>query len=269
MRTSPPRERPAGRPLAAITDASSGIGFELARCCANHGFDLLIASDDSAIQQAAQSLRATGVRVQAVEADLATREGVDVFCATAGGRPIEALLANARPALDHDYFSQTFDDIRRVVDTDVTGTAYLICKVGAQMRARNRGRILIAGVTPDRPSGGSDVKAFLQPFSSALRNELEGCGVSVTCLLPEPSETVFLGISAIDAKAARRKKNDPALVARIGFEAMMKGCGDIVMSLKSKPQTAIASIGSGSVLARRHRRVAEPAERRRELVGST
>jgi short-subunit dehydrogenase len=270
MSTSPPRERPDNRPLAAITEACSGIGFELARCCANQGFDLLIASDDSAIQHAAQSLRATGVRVQAVEADLGTCEGVDVFCATAGGRPIEALLARARPGLGHACFDQDFDDLRHVVDTDLTGTAYLICKVAAEMRARNRGRILIAGVIPEGFSASSgDSKAFLRPFSSALRTELGGCGVTVTRLLPEPGATEFLERAEMrEPKAARRKKLDPAVVARIGFEAMMKGCGDVVMSLKSKPQTAVATIGSASVLARRHRRQIEPAESR-ELVGST
>lgn len=83
------------RPFAVVTGASTGIGYELARCCAEHGFELLIVADENAIHEAASSLKNGSVSVQALEADLATIEGVDLLCAKIGNRPVDALLANA------------------------------------------------------------------------------------------------------------------------------------------------------------------------------
>src|SRR5689334_20677961 len=91
------------RPLAVVTGASTGIGYELARCCAENGFDLLIAADESEIYTAAEQLKADGSSVAAVEADLATRDGVDQLYAAARGRPIAALLANAGRGLGHAF----------------------------------------------------------------------------------------------------------------------------------------------------------------------
>ncbi len=153
------------RPLAIVTGASSGIGRELARCCAQNGFDLLIAADEPAIDDAAAELRGLGAAVEAVQADLAAANGVDRLHAAIRGRAVEALLANAGRGLGKGFLDQDFAEVRRVVDTNITGTIYLIQKVGRDMRARGRGRILITGsiagfipapirrsTTPPRPS---------------------------------------------------------------------------------------------------------------------
>ncbi len=268
MKANTTREDPGRPPLAAVTGASTGIGFELAQCCADQGFDLLIAADEPAIEDAAQILRRTGVRVQAVEADLATREGVDVFYAAAAGRPIEALLANAGRGLGRAFLDQDFDDIRLVIDTNVTGTVYLVRKVGAEMRARGQGRILItgsiAGVIPGSFSAVyNGTKAFLDSFSFALRNELRDSGVTVTCLMPGPTDTEFFErADMLDTKVARQKKDDAAVVAQIGFDAMMKGEGDVVTGLKNKLQVAVAGVTPAGVLAERHRKMAKPGSAR-------
>ena len=133
---------PASRPFAIVTGASTGIGLELARRCANKGYDLLIAADEPEIEQAAASLRAGGAEVQSFQVDLATTEGVDKLYAAAKGRPVDALLANAGRGLGHAFLDQDFGKARRVVDTNITGTIYLIHKVGNDMRRRNSGRIL-------------------------------------------------------------------------------------------------------------------------------
>ena len=99
------------RPLAIVTGASAGIGYELAKECARNGFDLLVAADQPKIHEAAQEFRTLGAQVEAVEADLATLEGVDKLYAAAKGRAVGALLANAGHGLGHGFLDQDFDDM--------------------------------------------------------------------------------------------------------------------------------------------------------------
>lgn len=253
-----------GRQFAIVTGASTGIGYELAKLCASNGFDLLIAADESPIQDAAEDLRQLGVEVDYIETDLATTDGVDKLCAAINGRPVDALLANAGHGLGHAFFDQNFEDARHVVDTNVTGTIYLIQKVGRQMRSRGRGRILITGsIAGFIPGSFSAVyngtKAFLNSFSFALRNELKDSGVTVSCLMPGATDTEFFDrADMMDTKVGQQEKDDPADVARAGFDAMIKGEGDVVSGWKNKLQTAMADVTPPSVLAEQHRKMAEP-----------
>ena len=115
---------PLARPLAVVTGASSGIGLELAKLCAAHGFDLVIAADRP-LAESSQALRATGVRVDAVEADLATRAGVDRLLGAIGGRDVDALLANAGHGLGRAFLDQPFAQIRSVIDTNTVSYTHL------------------------------------------------------------------------------------------------------------------------------------------------
>src|SRR3954467_11459811 len=107
----------ADRSLAIVTGASTGIGYELAKCCAHHGFDLLVAADEPAIHQAALEFRQLGVTAEAAKADLATLDGVDKLYAAVNGRPVDALLANAGRGLGHGFLDQHFNDVPHVIDT--------------------------------------------------------------------------------------------------------------------------------------------------------
>src|SRR5687768_11866837 len=248
-------------PLAIVTGASAGIGYELAKCCAQQGFDLLVAADQSAIHDAAQDFRALGAMVEAIEADLATLNGVDRLYAAAKGRPVDTLLANAGHGLGHDFLDQPFEEVRHVIDTNITGTLYLIQKVGREMRARGQGRILITGSIAGFMPGTfqavySGTKAFLNSFSFALRNEMQDTGVTVTCLMPGPTETEFFErADMLDTQVGQQEKDDPADVAKIGFEAMMKGEGDVVSGWKNKLQSALANVTPASRLAEQHRKM--------------
>src|ERR1043165_606203 len=131
--------------LAMVTGASSGIGYELAILCAKDGYDLLVVCDSAKIEEAAKQFQNYGVEVTAVQADLATREGVDKFYNAAGGRQVDLLLANAGHGLGGGFLDQDFDDVRHVIDTNVTGTLYLIQHIARNMRQRGQGRILVTG----------------------------------------------------------------------------------------------------------------------------
>jgi short-subunit dehydrogenase len=236
----------------------------LATICAHEGFDLLIAADRPEIQAAAQDLRAAGAEVTVVETDLATTEGVDQLWSAAGGRPVDALLANAGHGLGRAFLDQDFDAIRHVIDTNVTGTVYLVQLVGRAMRNRGQGRILLTGSIAGFMPGTyqavyNGTKAFVDSFSSALRAELKDTGITVTCLMPGATETDFFErADMLDTKVGQSEKDDPADVARVGFDAMMRGDGDVVSGWKNKLQSAIANITPAGVLAEQHRKMAEP-----------
>jgi short-subunit dehydrogenase len=252
------------RPLAIGTGASAGIGYKLAKCCAEQGFDLLIAADQSAINEAVQEFRALGAAVEAIEVDLATLDGVERLYAAAKGRPVEALLANAGHGLGHGFLDQDFNTVRHIIDTNITGILYLIQKVVRDMRARNQGRILITGSVAGFMPGSfqavySGTKAFINSFSFALRNELKDTNITVTCVMPGATETeLFERADMLDTKVGQEEKDDPADVAKGGFEAMMKGEGDVVTGWKNKLQTTMANVTPSDMLAERHRKIAEP-----------
>ena len=256
----------ANRQFAIVTGASTGIGLELAKCCARENFDLLIAADEPEIETAATEMRAMGAAVETVQADLSTIEGVDRLYEASKriGRPVDALLANAGRGLGHAFLDQDFNQARRVIDTNITGTVYLIHKVGNDMRRRNAGRILItgsiAGFTPGSFQAVYNAsKAFLDSFSFAIREELRDTKVTVTCLMPGATETKFFERAGMmDTAIGTSKKDDAAEVAKTGFDAMMRGDGDVVTGLKNKIQSSVAGVLPAGVLARRHRQHAEP-----------
>jgi short-subunit dehydrogenase len=199
-----------------------------------------------------------------VNADLATIAGVDQLYARIAGRPVDALLANAGRGLGKAFLDQDFDDIRYVIDTNVTGTVYLINKVGREMRARGKGRILITGSIAGFMPGSyqavyNGTKAFLDSFSYALREELKDTDVTVTCLMPGATETDFFRrADMLDTKVGVAEKDDPSKVARDGFNAMMAGKGGVVSGWQNKLQAATAHVMPAERLAKKHTEIAAP-----------
>lgn len=252
------------RPFAIVTGASTGIGLELAKRCAREGYDLLIAADEPLIEQAAATLRQGGATVEALNVDLSTTEGVDELYNAVGDRPVDTLLANAGRGLGRAFLDQDFAKAKFVIDTNITGTVYLIHRIGNDMRRRNAGRILITGSIAGFIPGSfqavyNGTKAFLNSFSFALREELKDTKVTVTCLMPGATETEFFRrADMLDTDVGTAEKDDPAKVASDGFDAMMSGEGDVVSGIKNKLQSAAANITPASVLASQHRKMAEP-----------
>src|SRR4051812_33990047 len=252
------------RPFAVVTGASTGIGYELAKLCAQNGYDLLLAADESAVDSAAADFRQLGVNAESINVDLAQMRGVEALYDAIKGRPVDALLANAGRGLGHAFHDQNFDDILRVINTNVTGTVYLLHLVGKDMRARGTGRILITGSVAGFIPGSfqavyNGTKAFLDSFSFAIRNELKDSGITVTCLMPGPTETEFFErADMMDTKVGTEKKDSAADVAKVGFDAMMAGEGDVVSGWKNKIQTTVANVLPAGALAEQHRKQAAP-----------
>ena len=256
---------PTSRPLAVVTGASSGIGRELARLAAEHGHDVVLAADTGPLDDVAAGLRAHGARIDVVRTDLAMRRGTDDLLACIGERPVDLLMANAGHGLGHAFLDQDFDAARHVIDTNITGTLDLIHRIGRGMRQRGAGRILITGSIAGLMPGSfqavyNGTKAFIDSFAFALRNELDGTGVTVTCLMPGPTDTAFFErADMLDTQVGQDDaKSSPADVAQAGFDALMAGKSDVVAGWKNKLQAAMAHVTPDEVLAAQHRRMAEP-----------
>ncbi|MFO0618983.1 MAG: SDR family NAD(P)-dependent oxidoreductase [Polyangiaceae bacterium] len=252
------------RPLAVITGASTGIGYELAKLCGEKGYDLVVVADEPAIESAATTLRATGAMVEDLQADLATVEGVDSLLEVVGERPIAALFANAGRGLGHAFLDQEWPDIRRVIDTNVTGTLYLLHKVGRRMRAADEGKILITGSIAGFMPGTynavcNGTKALLDSFAIALRAELADTKITVTCLMPGATATEFFERAGmLDTAVGASKKQRADEVAKIGFDALLRGQSDVVAGWQNKLQVALAHVVPAKLLAHLHARKAAP-----------
>jgi short-subunit dehydrogenase len=259
--------RGTSRKFAIVTGASSGIGRELAKQCARHGYDLLIAADEP-LADAERELTELGAAVESIETDLATTEGVEQLYAAIADRPVDALLANAGHGLGHAFLDQDFEQIQHVIDTNVTGTLLLIHKVGKDMRARGAGRILITGSIAGLMPGTyqavyNGTKALLDSFAFALRAELKDAGVTVTCLMPGATETEFFErADMLDTNVGSSKKQPPEEVAKVGFEAMEKGKDEVVAGWSNKLRAAISHIVPSTVLAEQHKKMAAPGTAR-------
>ncbi|SFJ05567.1 Short-chain dehydrogenase [Sphingomonas sp. NFR04] len=251
--------------FAIVTGASSGIGLELARLAARDGYDLLVVADTPLVDAAA-ALKGEGVEVQSVETDLSTIEGVDRLLSAAGGRRVDLLCANAGHGLGGGFLDQEVSEWRHVIDTNITGTVYLLQKVLRQMRDAGEGKVLITGSIAGWIPGSFQAvyngsKAFVDNFAAAIRNELkEVKGITITTLLPGPVETEFFERAGMmDTKVGQSEsKSDPADVAKDGWTALMKGTDNIVSGISNKLQVAGAGVLPQSVTAEQHRKIAEP-----------
>ncbi len=258
---------------AIVTGASTGIGRELAIIAARDGYDLLLAADTAGLVEVAEVCRSSGASVDTLKIDLATEDGVEQLYAATQGRAVDALFANAGHGLGRAFLEQEFDEVRHVIDTNITGTIYLIQQVARDMQELGEGRILITGSVAGYMPGTfqavyNGTKAFIDSFSFALRNELKDSGVSVTCLIPGATDTEFFErADMMDTRVATDEKGDPAYVAQVGYDAMVRGDGDVVAGWKNKLQTAVASATPASVLTEQHRKMAEPGTAKTRTAG--
>jgi uncharacterized protein len=257
------------RPLALVTGASSGIGLELAKQFAEHGFDLVINAEEAGVEAAAVELRATGATVQAVQADLSTYDGVEQLYAavTAAGRPLDAVALNAGVGLGGLFLETDLAREIEMIALNVTSTVHLAKRVLTDMAARDAGKVLItSSIASTMPGSYQSVynatKSFLQSFSQALQDELKDTGVSVTALMPGPTDTNFFHRAGMDdTRVGQSSKDDPAQVAEQGFQALMKEKDKIIGgSVTTKAQGVANKVLPDKLKAATHRKMAEPTD---------
>lgn len=256
------------RPLAVITGASSGIGYHLAREFAQHGYDLLITSQHEHIAEAQSDLSQLGVLVESVQADLTQQDGVErLYRRIQGdGRPVAAIAINAGVGVSGDFSRETsLDDELNLINLNVVAPVHLAKLVLRDMMRQGQGKILftssIAGTMPapfEAVYGAS--KAFLTSFAQGIRSELKDSPITITVLMPGATDTAFFERAGMqDTKIGASEKDDPAEVAKDGFEALMAGKDHIVAgSFKNKIQAAAGHVLPDPVVAGMHRKQSEP-----------
>ncbi|USX55985.1 SDR family oxidoreductase [Lentzea sp. HUAS12] len=256
--------------LAVVTGASSGIGYELAKVLADNAFDVVVVAEDERIDDAAAQLRlrSGGVHVEPVRADLRGYEGVESVVARvrAMGRPVDVLAVNAGVGVGGDFVRDTsVDDNLEIVDLNVRSAVHLSHRLIGDMVDRKEGKVLFtSSVAATAPGPFHAVyaasKAFLASFAQGLREELRDTGVSVTTLMPGPTDTEFFDRAGMqDTKVATGDKDDPAQVAQQGFDALMKGDDHVVAgSLKNKVQAIAGKVAPDPVKAKMTRSMTEP-----------
>ncbi|OBK37263.1 oxidoreductase [Mycobacterium sp. 1165196.3] len=222
--------------LALVTGASSGIGFELAKQFAQHGYDLVVAAEDDGINDVPGKLSQFGAAVQPVQADLRGPEGVEHVYESAieGDRVLAAAALNAGIGRGEMFLKSELADDLSIIDLNVRSTVHLAKLVLRDMANRNAGKVLFtSSIASQMPGSYQPVynasKSFIQSFAQALHDELRDTAITVTALMPGPTDTNFFGrAKMVDSLMGKMRKDDPAQVARQGFEALMQGDQKVV-----------------------------------------
>lgn len=246
---------------ALITGASSGIGYELAKQFAENGFNVLVAAGSDRIHNAAESLRTFGGSVEALQVDLATHEGNHQLLSQLRekGVVLSAAALNAGVGVSGRFIETDLAEELNMVALNVVSTLHLAKYIAKDMAARGAGKILFtASIAGSMPTPYEAVygatKAFVRSLSQSLREELKDSGVSVTALMPGATETEFFErAGAQDTKLGVSEKDDPAEVAKEGFDALMAGKDHVVAgSFKNKVQAAAGYVLPDPLVAKAH-----------------
>lgn len=252
--------------IAVITGASTGIGYSLAKLAAADGYGLILCADEEKIHDTASTLRGEGADVEAMVVDLSSRSGVDAFWSQIGDRPVHLFCANAGRALGQAFADQDWSDVKRLIDLNILQTTTMLHRMGRRMRDAGEGRILVTGSIGGYVPGPYDAvynatKAYLNSICYGLQDEWRDNGVTLTCLMAGPTETPIFHRDENhldDTPIAELDKDDPDVVARRGYEAVMSGKRGAIPGLHNRVITMLSGVVPEAVMARIHRAGAEP-----------
>jgi short-subunit dehydrogenase len=238
------------RPLALVTGASTGIGRELALGFVRRGHDVVVAADDDALIDTAAELQRLGASVVAQQVDLTTSAGVERLhqAVVETGRPLDAAAMNAGVGASGHFHKTPPEADLAVVDLNVRAVVHLSKLLLPAMVARGEGRLLFTGSVAGLAPGPYHAtyaasKAFVNLFAEALRHELKGTGVTVTALMPGPTDTAFFERAEMrDTVIGQMPKDDAAKVADQALDALFAGREHVV---SGSILNRVGALGSG------------------------
>lgn len=255
-------------PLALVTGASAGIGLQLATGLAARGHAVIGVGSSPRIHDL--PARLPGAEVHPVQVDLAAEDGPDRLWeeVLAIGRPLEVACLNAGRSLGGAFVDTDLEDELQMLALNVTSQVRLAKHVARHMVDHRAGRILVTtSLSATTPTPFESIygptRAFMLSFAQGLREELREHGVSVTALLPGATATDFHDRAGMQGTrfGDNSWKNDPALVARLGLEALFAGRDHVVGGDRGTRRAALVNrVLPDAVKARRFARDARPGE---------
>lgn len=243
--------------VTLITGASGGIGAEFARLAAAAGEDLvLVARSKDKLEELAATLRTSrGVSVTVLAEDLSDPAAVGRIAERAPA--VDTLIANAGVGQLSAFSREAPEDIERMLRLNVESLTMLIRAFLPGMIERKSGRILTVASTAAYAPGPLMAvyyasKAYVLHFSVALRNELRGSGVSVTCLCPGPTTTGFQKAANMMEAPMFKKFHtmDAASVARTGYAGMQRGKAIVIAGWSNKLSAFLTRLAPKTFVAR-------------------
>jgi short-subunit dehydrogenase len=266
-----PNEVVMAKKLALVTGASSGIGLSLARELAGRGYDPVACSAGERLQTTARQLRDTSVDVLEVQADLATRNGVERLWKQVQslGRTVDVACINAGVGVGGLFSDTDLEAELNMVELNCVGTVQLAKYVVRQMTGQGEGKILftasIAGeMVAPREAVYAATKAFVLSLAHSLRYELRDTGISVTALQPGPTDTDFFHRAGMDdtkVGSEGKSESQPGDVARQGIDALLAGHDHVyAAAAKTKLEGMLANAIPGAAKGAMHEKMARPLE---------
>jgi short-subunit dehydrogenase len=227
---------------AIVTGASSGIGKALAFEFAKGGFHLFLTGRNEAAlaEVAAECSKTFHVSTEIFSADLSRLDSIDelVTTLTSNSRSYAALVNNAGFGIHGDFASSDIDQELQLLNVQLAAAMKLTKAVLPSMLSNHSGRILnvssVYGFAPvPHQSVYSACKSFLLSFSTSLRNELEGTGITVTVFCPGITQSEFRSRAGISVKNKDSGMTAEA-AAQIAYNETMRGKAIVVPGIPNR-----------------------------------
>ena len=258
---------------ALVTGATSGIGYELAKLCAQDGYNLIpVGRSGDELQRIQQDFtQQYGIKVVPMEKDLFDpNAAIDIHQEVKQqGLEVEILINDAGQGVYGLFLESDIDRQLQIIQLNISSLTVLTYLFAKDMVQRGHGRILqLASIVSEVPApyqavyGGT--KAFVLSFTEALISELKDTGVTVTALQPGATDTDFFNkAGAQDSKLVEDKSSlaDAAKVAKDGYKAMMRGDDKEVSGLKNKLQSVMSNVMPDTMLADNMKKQSEPQDK--------
>jgi len=260
---------------ALITGASSGIGYEIAKCFAEDGHNvILVARSQSELRAIADDFEARyGVQAMPVAKDLFTRGAAQELYQEIreAGITVNYLVNDAGQGVYGKFAETNLEEELDIIQLNCVALVVLTKLFLRDMLARNEGRILqLASIVSKSPAPYAAIysatKAFIYNFSHAVAEEIADTNVTMTALRPGATDTDFFRKAHMeDAKIVQDGKLGPAdKVARDGYEALMRGDREVVSGIPNKIQDLIGNVMPEKMITKQAKKMHQPKHEEEE-----
>lgn len=257
---------------ALITGATSGIGLELAHVFAENGYDIiLVARNVEELSKVGKELRtAYSVQTYELSKDLMRAGAAEELYQEVKALDIrvDVLVNNAGQGVWGSFTETDLNQELKIIQLNINSVVILTKLILQDMVQRNSGKILqVASMASKTPSPLLSVyagtKAFVYNFTMGLINEIKDTNVTMTLLMPGPTDTDFFHKAGAEQTVVYLEADlaDPYDVARDGYEALQDGEAKVVSGFKNKVQAAMRNFMSDEALAEQTRLQMSPSEK--------